>query len=73
MPNGPIRGGRCRRWPTSWPTTPRSIRLARRRGVDVDVGCFDVPERGRAAIEQALVDRGVNLPRSTTADGTAGR
>jgi hypothetical protein len=38
------------------------VRLARKRGVPVDLGCFDVPEQGRAALEQALVDKGVNIP-----------
>ena len=41
------------------------LRLARRRGVPVDTAWFDVPRRGRAQVEDALIDRGVNLPRTT--------
>jgi len=50
------------------------VRLARKRGVPVELGCFDVPERGRAQLEQALADRGVNLPaRAVPAEGAADR
>ncbi|MGA2835145.1 MAG: hypothetical protein ABSF84_00980 [Acidimicrobiales bacterium] len=38
------------------------IRLARKRGVPVDIHSFDVPERGRTGLEQALRDKGVHLP-----------
>jgi hypothetical protein len=38
------------------------VRVARKRGVAVDLGAFDVPEQGRAQLEQALVDKGVRLP-----------
>ncbi len=44
------------------------VRLARKRGVVVDIGCFDVPDQGRARLEQALVDKGVNLPLTAPAD-----
>ena len=46
------------------------VRLARKRGVSVDIGCFDVPEQGRARLEQALADMGVSHPaRSGSHDG----
>jgi hypothetical protein len=49
------------------------VQLARRRGVPVDLGCFDVPDRGRSQLEQALVAKGVNLPaRATPDEGAAG-
>jgi len=38
------------------------VRLGRKRGVVVDLGTFDVPDRGRAQLENALIDMGVNLP-----------
>ncbi len=38
------------------------VRLARRRGVPIDLGSFDVPEYGRARLEEALIDKGVRLP-----------
>jgi len=38
------------------------VRMAHKRGVPVFLGAFDVPEQGRAELEQALLDRGVNLP-----------
>jgi len=48
------------------------VRLGRRRGVPVDIDGFDVPERGRARLEQAMLDKGVNLPaHSGTAEGNA--
>ena len=46
------------------------VRLARKRGVPVDLDDFDVPERGRSAIEQALVAKGINLPVSDPAPPT---
>jgi len=50
------------------------VRLARKRGVPVDLGCFDVPEQGRDQLEQALVDKGVNLPaRPSPDEGGVGR
>jgi len=42
------------------------VRLARKRGVPIDLGRFDVPVRGRSELEQALVDRGVSLPAPST-------
>jgi hypothetical protein len=48
------------------------VRLGRKRGVPVDLEVFDVPERGRAQLEQAMIDRGVNLPaHSGTANWTS--
>jgi len=41
------------------------VRMARKRGVPIDLCAFDVPERGRADLEQALVERGVNIPART--------
>jgi hypothetical protein len=41
------------------------IRLARRRGIAADPSTFEVPERGRSALEEALIARGVNLQRRT--------
>jgi hypothetical protein len=41
------------------------IRLARRRGIPTDPARFEIPEQGRAEIEEALVAIGVNLPRRT--------
>ncbi len=41
------------------------IRLARRRGIPTDPTRFEIPEQGRAEIEEALVAVGVNLPRRT--------
>ncbi len=38
------------------------IRLARRRGIPADPAQFEIPEHGRAEIEQALVAVGVHLP-----------
>jgi len=37
------------------------VRLARKRGIPFELVSFSVPERGRAALEAALVERGVNL------------
>jgi len=45
------------------------IRLARKRGVHADTGDFEIPERGRSLLEQALADRGVNLPVRRSRDG----
>ena len=49
------------------------VRLARKRGVPTDLASFEVPARGRAQLEQALLDRGVRLParaaRGAEADG----
>ncbi|HEY5110058.1 MAG TPA: hypothetical protein VII96_10670 [Acidimicrobiales bacterium] len=38
------------------------VRLARKRGVAVGLDAFDIPEQGRAALEEALIALGVNLP-----------
>jgi len=38
------------------------VRLARRRGIAVDIASFDVPELGRTRLEQALVAKGVRVP-----------
>ncbi len=38
------------------------IRLARRRGVTAVPADFELPQRGRAALEDALIAKGVNLP-----------
>jgi len=38
------------------------VRLARRRGITTDSTTFVVPGRGRAQLEQELIDKGVNLP-----------
>jgi len=38
------------------------IRLARKRGIPIGAGDFDNPERGRTALEDALIAKGVNLP-----------
>ena len=43
------------------------VRLCRRRGVLIELDTFDVPERGRALLEQALIDKGVKLPARSTA------
>jgi hypothetical protein len=40
------------------------VRMGRKKEVRVELDSFDVPERGRAHLEQALIDRGVNLARS---------
>ena len=45
------------------------IRLARRRGIATDLGDFELPERGRTVLEDALITKGVNLPRRTLARG----
>jgi len=37
------------------------VRLARRRGIVVRSDSFDVPERGRTALESALTAQGVDL------------
>ncbi len=42
------------------------IRLARRRGIAADPGDFELPQHGRAALEDALIAKGVNLPRRTS-------
>ena len=39
--------------------------LARKRGIPTDAQSFDVPDRGRATLEEALVALGVNLPPHT--------
>lgn len=45
------------------------VRMARRHGVPTDTGEFMVPYRGRARLERALIDQGVNLPvRKATGD-----
>jgi hypothetical protein len=36
--------------------------LARKRGIPTDAESFDVPDRGRATLEEALIAFGVNLP-----------
>ena len=41
------------------------IRLARRRGIPTDPARFEIPEHGRAEIEEALIAMGVNLPGPT--------
>ena len=47
------------------------VRLARKRGVPFQLDCFAVPEQGRAELEQALIERGVNLQvRATTGPET---
>ncbi len=43
------------------------VRLARRRGIAVDIHSFAVPERGREDLEQALRDKGVHLPQGSAA------
>ena len=50
------------------------IRLARRRSIVADPAAFEAPEHGRAALEEALIAKGVKLPRRAvdsgpTADG----
>jgi len=47
------------------------IRLARRRGIATDPADFELPERGRAALEDALISKGVNLPRRTPSRETS--
>jgi hypothetical protein len=47
------------------------VRLARRRGVPVDLAAFDIPDRGRTGLEAVLVDMGVHL--SGREDTTAPR
>jgi hypothetical protein len=37
------------------------VRLARKRGIPCELDSFAVPEQGRANLEQALIERGVNL------------
>ena len=44
------------------------IRLARKRGIPIGAGDFDIPERGRTALEDALVAKGVNLPPRAVAE-----
>lgn len=41
------------------------IRLARRRGIAIRSDAFDIPERGRTALEDALLAQGVDLSRRT--------
>jgi hypothetical protein len=48
------------------------IRLARRRGLPADPAHFEAPERGRAALEEGLIAKGVNLPRRKVESGPAG-
>ena len=38
------------------------IRLARKRGIPIGPEDFDNPERGRIALEDVLISKGVNLP-----------
>jgi hypothetical protein len=38
------------------------IRLSRRRGIEAEVGAFDFPTQARAALEQALIELGVDVP-----------
>ena len=38
------------------------IRLSRRRGIEVDVDAFDFPTRARAALEDALIELGFEVP-----------
>lgn len=45
------------------------VQLARKRGVTVDIDSFDVPDQGRARLEEALVGKGVNLPARSSPDG----
>lgn len=45
------------------------VRLARKRGITTSTAMFDVPERGRAVLVQALADRGVHLPVPVTPTG----
>jgi hypothetical protein len=45
------------------------IRLARRRRIAADPTAFELPERGRAELEEALIAKGVNLPRRTPRRG----
>jgi hypothetical protein len=45
------------------------IRLARRRGIVTDPGAFELPEHGRSALEDALIAKGVDLPRRTPPRG----
>lgn len=45
------------------------VRLARRRGIAADPDAFESPLRGRAALEDALVAKGVNLPGRTPPHG----
>lgn len=48
------------------------VRLARRRGIDAGPQAFDIPERGRAGLEAALIARGVNLPPRGRSEDAAG-
>ena len=45
------------------------IRLARRRGIQADPSSFEAPEHGRVVIEDALIAKGVNLPRRSADSG----
>ena len=38
------------------------IRLSRRWGIEVEVEAFDYPTRARAALEDALIELGVDVP-----------
>jgi len=38
------------------------VRLARKRGIPAVTDAFDIPQQGRAGLEDALVALGVNLP-----------
>ena len=40
------------------------VALARKRGIPFDADAFEFPERGRAALERALLAHGVNMPPS---------
>ncbi len=41
------------------------VRLSRKRGIAGGLEAFDIPEQGRAALEDALIARGVDLPGRT--------
>ncbi len=45
------------------------VRIAWRRGVVVDIESFDVPEQGRASLEQSLTAKGVTVPLSSVPSG----
>jgi hypothetical protein len=41
------------------------VRLGRRRGVVVELDGFDVPDRGRAQLERAMIEKGIRLSART--------
>ena len=41
------------------------VRLARKRGIPAGTDAFDIPQRGRTGLEEALLVLGVNLPSGT--------